>query len=108
MANAEKKFDDKLIGLEREAHDSGIVDPKKDELANRHSIPGQGDPSIRRIRPDQGSLITPPLSEQDDNFQDADERISDHADQDQAGTGEQPVAKGNTQLPEDKKRKKAA
>jgi hypothetical protein len=141
MANAEKnsktKFDDRLIGLEREARESGIVDPKKDELANSHNIPGEGDPSIRRIRPDQGSFVTPPLSEQEDRFQ-GDEDNANQTTTPEAGTetdehlvlhtsggeipdippssevfneaqpGEQPTAKGNTQLPNDRKRKKAA
>jgi hypothetical protein len=139
MATSKKKFDDRLIGAEREARESGIVDPKKDELANQHSIPGQGDPSIRRIEPDQGSIITPPLSEQSDHFQgdeesptqtttshteaetESDEHLVLHTSGgeipdippsseifNEAQPGEQPTAKGNTQLPENRKRKKAA
>lgn len=127
------KSQDKLIGLERESHESGIVDPEKDKLADQHNIPGQGDPSIRRIKPDQGSVITPPLSEQYDQFEGENKSTSsvDHNESDEnlvlhtsggeipdippsqeifneAQSGEQPTAKGNTQLPEDRKRKKAA
>lgn len=133
MKNSEKKFDDRLIGADREARESGIVDPEKDKLADRHSVQGEGDPSIRRKDPDQGSVVTPPLSEQDNRFQGEEEPARDieegKSDEhlvlhtsggeipdippsaeifNEAQPGEQPTAKGNTQLPEDRKRKKAA
>jgi hypothetical protein len=95
--------EDKRIGLDREARDSGIVDPEKDKLADQHSVPGQGDPSIRRKDPDQGSFVTPPLSEQSDKFQE-DTRKPAKTDQ----TENLRTAKGNTQLPRDKKGGKAA
>lgn len=51
---------------EREAHDSGIVSPEKNKIVEEHyKEHPEGDPSVRRIRPDRGEI---PITERKGGF----------------------------------------
>jgi hypothetical protein len=59
MADTKRRND---ANIEQEAHDSGLVSDEKNKIFEEHARKyPEGDPAVRRIRPDRGEIpITEP------------------------------------------------